>query len=99
MKQKKARRSGHFDGFFYFQIILDSTESISTVWGIDGLCEHLRELASMRAVVKFFLRAASTLENTNSEERILRVFRKFSASRIGYVVLRQVIANKQTPPK
>lgn len=30
-KQKQARRSGHFDGFFYFQIILKSTESISIV--------------------------------------------------------------------
>ena len=55
-----------------------------------GIEWSLRAFASMRAVClflraravdKFFLRAASTLENTDGDQRILRVLRKFSASR------------------
>ena len=38
-------------------------------------------LLRARAVVKFFVRAASALENTDGEQRALRVIRKFSASR------------------
>ena len=34
-----------------------------------------------QTVDKFFLRATSTLENTDGEQRTLRVLRKFSASR------------------
>ena len=41
-----------------------------------AVCVFLRA----RAVVKYFLRAASTLENTDGEQRALRVLRKFSAS-------------------
>ena len=40
----------------------------------NGLCEHLRAVCLFfraRAVVKFFLRAASTLENTDGEQRAL----------------------------
>ena len=57
---------------------------------IRGIEWSLRAFASMRAVclflraravVKFFLRAASTLENIDGEQRALRVLRKFSASR------------------
>ena len=33
-----------------------------------------------RAVVKFFLRAGCTLENTDGEQRALRLLRKLSAS-------------------
>ena len=50
---------------------------LSSVLGLsNGLCEHLRAFASMRAVClfllaravdKFFLRAVSTLENTDDE--------------------------------
>ena len=51
-----------------------------------------------RAVVKFFLRAASTLENTDGEQRALRVVVSFPLAGISlllieYVVLREVIAN------
>ena len=54
------------------------------------MCLFLRA----RAVVNFFLRAAST----DGEQGALRVLRTFSAGRnsllfIGYVVVRQVIAN------
>ena len=48
----------------------------------NGLCEHLQacEQCSLRAwlVIKFFLRAASTVENTDGEQGALL---KFSASR------------------
>ena len=61
-----------------------------------AMCLFLRA----RTVVKFFLRAASTLENADGEQRALRVLREFSASRnlsfvnrkscrTRYVVLRQ----------
>ena len=52
----------------------------------NGLCEHLRAFASMRAVrlflraravINFLMRAASTLRITNGEQRALG---KFSAS-------------------
>ena len=39
-----------------------------------SVCLFLRA----RAVVKFFSRAASTLKNTDGEQRALRVYRKFS---------------------
>ena len=42
-----------------------------------AVCLFLRA----RAVDNFFLRAASTLENTDGEQRTLRVLHKFSASR------------------
>ena len=65
-----------------------------------SICEHARSVFILRAraVVKFFLRAASTLENTDGEQRALRVLRKFSASQnLSFInrinVLRQVIAN------
>ena len=74
----------------------DKTEDVCTIRGIEW---SLRAFASMRAVClffraravdKFFLQAASTLENTDGErlkkntdgeQRTLRVLRKFSASR------------------
>ena len=52
----------------------------------NGLCEHLRAFASMRALcfflraqafIKFLLRAANTLEKTTGEQRALS---KFSTS-------------------
>ena len=42
-----------------------------------AVCLFLRA----RAVVKFLFRVASTLENTDVEQRALRVLRKFSAGR------------------
>ena len=46
-------------------------------WSLRAVCLFLRA----RAVVKLFLRAASTLVNTDGEQRALRVLRKFSSSR------------------
>ena len=52
----------------------------------NGLCEHLRALEHCvfflraRAVIKFVLRAASTLETTTGEQRKQRTLHKFSAN-------------------
>ena len=51
--------------------------SLQAFASMPAVCLFLRA----RAVVKFFLRAASTLENTGGEQRALRVLRKFSAGR------------------
>ena len=51
--------------------------SLQAFVSMPAVCLFLRA----RAVVKFFLRATSTLENTGGEQRALRVLRKFSAGR------------------
>ena len=52
-----------------------------------GIEWSLQAFARARAVINFLMRATSTLERTNGEQRALR---KFSAS-WNHIVLRQVI--------
>ena len=51
--------------------------SLQAFASMQAVCLFLRA----RAIDNFFLRAASTVENTDGEQRTLRVLRKFSASR------------------
>ena len=76
----------------FFSSFLVSTDFATSVFKVTirGIEWSLRAFASMRAVclflraravIKFFLRAASSFENTDGEQLALRVLRKFSASR------------------
>ena len=70
-----------------------TTEELDcAVWGVmNGLCEHASNafiFASSGQVIKFVLRAASTLEKKDSE---LRALRKFSATRNLTLIKRNVL--------
>jgi len=65
-----------------------------------GLCEHLRALASMRAVrlflraravIKYVLLAASILKNSYGEQRALR---KFSGQNLNLSLLKETFCTK-----
>ena len=68
----------------------------STRGVLNGLCERMRAVRLFlraRAVIKYVLRAASTLKNSDSEQRALRKFsrRNLDLSLLKINVLRQVI--------
>ena len=53
-------------------------------WSMEHFFASMRAVCLLlraRAVVKFFVRVTSALENTDGEQRALRVLRKFSAHR------------------
>ena len=57
--------------------ICEHASSVFIFESMRTVCLFLRA----RAFVKFYLQAACTLENTDGEQRALRVLRKFSAGR------------------